>query len=182
MKSNLIIISIGVFLCTLGCQTAQQPPIKAMSANNIPDWLRGEPKVEGMICAIGSSGPTFYKDDAKAYAAENARKELAKTIQIRIESILIDFSAEKGSSIDEATVAQVTSSATSAVVENSKVIDYWYDEEGIVSNQKNFTFALCCMPRKVNKSILAGGMTSIERRLNQDEMDQLLEEVINDFK
>lgn len=179
MRLLLIILSIIIVLYAPGCQTAQKQPVKAAPAINIPDWIRSEPKIEGMICAIGSSGPTYYKDDAKEYAAENARKELAKTLQIKIDSFLIDYSNEKGTTIDEATVAQITSTATSAVVENSKVIDYWYDEEGIAVKGKKFSFALCCMPRKINSSKVTGGTTTIERKINQNEIDHIMNRIFN---
>jgi hypothetical protein len=178
----MISISIIILTCFPGCQTTKQPAVKATSVNNLPDWLRSEPKVEGMICAIGTSGPTFYKEDAQQYAADNARTELAKTIQVKIESILIDFATEKGSSIDEATVAQVTSSATSAIVQNSKVVDYWYDEEGTVARERDITFALCCMPRKLYKTSLAGRLINLERQLDQDEINKIISNVIEKFE
>lgn len=140
-----IIISLMILIAFLsGCQTTG----KVKAADLAPDWLTGEPKIEGMICAVGMSEPTFYKKEAWQYAAEDARKALARTLSIEINTLMVDITSEKGSSIDEATTMEVSSWATKAVVRNSKIIEYWHDAKGIVS-QKDVTYALACMPRKL---------------------------------
>jgi len=140
-----IIISIVILTAFLsGCQTTGN----VKSSGLVPDWLTGEPKIEGMICAVGMSEPTFYKKDARQYAAENARKALARTLSIEINTLMVDITSEKNSSINEATTMEVSSWTTKAVVRNSEIIEYWHDAKGIVS-RKDVTYALACMPRNL---------------------------------
>jgi len=113
-----------------------------------PDWMAGSPHREGMICAVGSSEPTFFVEDAKKYAAEAARRELARTIRTEIKSIMVDVATERWSNTDQASIMQTTASVTEAVVEHSEIVDYWYDSEGTLSFRRSVTYALGCMPRK----------------------------------
>ena len=145
MRTVFTLMILIAFLS--GCQTAGDVKV----INDPPSWLRGEPKVEGMICAVGMSEPTYFKKDAWKYAAENARKALARTLSIEINTLMIDISSEKGSSINEGTVMEVSSWATNAVVQDSEILEYWHDAEGVLS-RNNITYALACMPRKQNET------------------------------
>ena len=144
MKAAITLIILVAFIS--GCQTTGDVNAK----NDPPDWLRGEPKVEGMICAVGMSEPTYYKKDAWKYASENARKALAHTLSIEINTLMVDISSEKGSSINEGSTMEVSSWATKAVVQNSEILEYWHDAEGVLS-QKKITYALACMPRDLKE-------------------------------
>ena len=137
---------IMVIALLSGCQT----PGDVNAKNDPPDWLRGEPKVEGMICAVGMSEPTYFKKDAWKYASENARKALARTLSIEINTIMVDITSERGSNINEGTAMEVSSWATNAVVQNSEILEYWHDDEGVISQRKT-TYALACIPRKFEK-------------------------------
>lgn len=109
----------------------------------IPGWLLKPPREKGRICAVGTSEPTYYAEDAKEFAAENARKELARTIRMAVSSVMVDDSGERQSS----TVSETSSWATSAVLEKSEIVDYWHDVEGKASfGRKGATYALACMP------------------------------------
>lgn len=74
-----------------------------------------------MICAVGMSGPTFF-----------TRKQLALTLSVEIRNIMLDISTSRGSTVDEATVIEVSSWASDSVVEGSEIMGYWYDGEGVV--------------------------------------------------
>tara|TARA_B100000315_G_scaffold213335_2_gene211226 strand:- start:5413 stop:5901 length:489 start_codon:yes stop_codon:yes gene_type:complete len=127
----------------IGCQTGGYLKL----ADTAPEWVKKTPQKEGQLCAVGASEPTFYKDDAKEYAAENARKELARSLNLEIKNIIVDIATEKGSSMDEGTFMEVSSWATSVVLRESRIIEYWYNEEGVVSHgRKGITYALACMP------------------------------------
>jgi len=141
-----------------GCQTADE----AGDTQPAPDWVTGEPGIEGMICAVGMSGPTYYKDEAREYALESARAELARTLSVNIETIMVDISSDKGNRIDEATVMQVSSWVSSVVLENSEPKGYWYDTEGWISGRKDVTFALVCMPRKFDRENLEISLQNTE--------------------
>lgn len=151
-KAGLGLLLSFVFLC--GCRTIADTRAVA------PDWVTSAPRIENMICAVGTSDPTFFPEDAKQYAAENARKELARVLNIEIKTIMVDIASDKGGSVDEATVTEVSSWASFAVVENSQIMGCWHDATGSVSQKKNITYALCCMPKKFNRADLETRLTS----------------------
>lgn len=109
----------------------------------VPGWLLKPPREKGRICAVGASEPTYYAEDAKEVAAENARKELARTIRVAVSSVMVDDSGSRSSS----NISETSSWATSAVLEKSEIADYWRDVEGMASfGRKGVTYALACMP------------------------------------
>lgn len=133
---------IPVLLLFTACKTAST--VKPDEAP--PDWVSKSSREKGMVCAVGASEPTFYKEDAKAYAAENARKELARTLNLNVNSIMVDTASERKGRT-EASVTEVSALATSAVLERSEIKEYWYDEAGVASfKRKGITYALACMP------------------------------------
>ncbi len=146
-RINIISLTIICFVAMMNCQTTEEVQVTGQP----PEWVSGEQKVQGMICAVGMSGPTYYKDEAKGYALEDARAELARTLSVNIETIMVDITSDKGSRIGEATVTQMSSWASSVVLESSEAKGYWYDSDGLVTGRKNITFALVCMPRKFDR-------------------------------
>jgi len=123
----------------------------------VPSWVMKTPREEGVLCAVGMSEPTFYSDDAKGYAAENARKELARTINMSIRNVMVDISTERGTDVDEATVTRVSSWATSAALHESTIREYWFDSKGAASSGiKNITYALACMPLSAVRGAMHG--------------------------
>lgn len=141
---NKILLIIMSFAFLYGCQTTG---LKTESSP--PDWVLKVPVIDDMICSVGMSDPTFFEQDAKNNAADLALKGLARNLSSDLNSIMIDIATEKRDIIEEATVMQVSSWATTAVVENAEVLEYWRDIRGVVSERKNSTYALACMPRKI---------------------------------
>ena len=121
-------------------------------ASKVPEWVSRTPLKKDAICAVGISEPTFFKDDSRKYAGENARKELARTLSLEMKSIMVDISSKDGSYVDDATITSISSWATSMVLKKSKIEEYWYDENGIASDgKKDITYALACMPLEIQQ-------------------------------
>jgi len=146
-------------------------------AETVPDWVKRVPRERGRLCAIGASEPTYFSENAKTYAAENARKELARSLHVDIKSIMVDISSEKGGDIAEGSVMEASSWASEAVLNESEITSYWYDEEGIASfRKKGITYALACMPLKNTAQ-------EISHKLNEDEGGRgILERLYNKIK
>lgn len=116
-----------------------------MAAVVVPPWVDRVPDAHGKLCALGAAEPTFFKEDGKIYAAENARTQLAATLQTQVQSIMIDVQKSAGpGSIDQSYVTQVGTFASDAVVQGAQVLSYWYDDTG-VRGRSNATYALACM-------------------------------------
>ncbi len=178
MKFIILCLASAVLLS--GCQSAGT----VRSADTPPDWVLKIPQVEGMICSVGMSDPTFYEEDAKINSAEIARRELAKTLSIEIRSIMIDIATERGGSVDEGTVMQVSSWATNAVVRNAKIIEYWQDSDGAVSQKKNSAYALGCMPRKFEMDNLKTELVRSQKKgdANLQDISRTVEEIIRQLE
>jgi len=112
----------------------------------VPAWVDRVPDMKGKICALGSAEPTFYREDGKIYAAENARTQLAYTLSLRVESVMVDIQSTNASEnyVDQQYVTQAQTYATDAVVAGAQVISYWYDETGVRGRQRA-TYALGCL-------------------------------------
>jgi len=118
-------------------------------ASKAPEWVFNSiPHKPGIIYAVGTCGPTFFKEDAKECAADSARKELAKNLRVEISTMMLEITENDGSYIDEATVTNVSLWATSLAVEKSNIEGYWYDKE------KGMTYALGSVPLGISQSEL----------------------------
>ena len=114
------------------------------SANKVPDWVNKTPLEKGKIYAIGVAGVTYYRSDAQKYAAQNAREELSRTLHVRIQSVMVDWSTEKGSYVDKASIQQVSGWATNIAMSGSSILSYWFDENGAIG-PKGFTYCLAVL-------------------------------------
>ncbi len=146
-KLLALIISCAVLY---GCQSSGI----SKTASGPPDWVEKVPVMKGMVCSVGMSDPTFFEEDSKINASEIARRGLAKTLSVDLNSIMVDLAMEKGDIVEEAVVMQVSSWASTAVVKNAEVLEYWRDVRGIVSERRNSMYALACMPRKFDRNSL----------------------------
>ena len=142
MKGLRVLIFCILWSLLVSCKTTGDVKV----SDTVPQWATSAPKKDGMLCAVGTSEPTFYMEDAKLYAAENARKELARSLNLKIKNIMIDITTERGSQVDEGTLMEVSSWTTEVVLRESQIMEYWYDKDGVVSGRKGFTYALACIP------------------------------------
>jgi hypothetical protein len=131
--------------CVLGCGGAQVlPPPPPPPPVDIPEWVNRVPRKDGQICATGAVDPTFYRQDGRTQAAETARGELARTVQVQVTAVMYDEQTKEGSYVDQAIVTEVIGSISEAVISGAEVVSYWFDEYGNVS-RKGMTYALACM-------------------------------------
>jgi hypothetical protein len=144
-SAKLTIVSLFMVIPVTGCSsTGGEKPHMASP----PDWLRGAVVRQDKVCAIGVSEPSYYIDDANEAAADNCRRQLAYTLSTQITSVMIDTATERRNTVEEASVSETTASISEMVVENAEVVEYWLDSSGQLSEKKNITYALCCMPKQ----------------------------------
>ncbi|MBK8014141.1 MAG: LPP20 family lipoprotein [Deltaproteobacteria bacterium] len=115
------------------------------------------PRRSGQICATGAVDPTFFRQDGRVHAAESARNELARTIQVQITSVMYDEQSTRGGQVDQSVVTEVTGSITEAVISGAEIVEYWYDENGDVS-RAGMTYAMACMSTDASVAELAERM------------------------
>jgi LPP20 lipoprotein len=136
----------SVVLLIAACGHGGKKPVAVAQASDVPAWVDHVPEKKGKICALGSAEPTFYREDGKIYAAENARMQLAQTLSVRVESVMIDIqSTHSGEDhVDQQYILQAQSYATDAVVAGAQVVSYWFDEQG-TRGRTHSTYALACI-------------------------------------
>jgi hypothetical protein len=137
-----------------GCASrrAAPPPVlvpegsrtTAASNADVPDWVKRTPTAKGKLCAQGAVDPTFYRQDGRIHAAEAARNELARSVQVHINSIMYDYDSTSGGSVRQYIVSEVTTAVQDGVVAGAEILEYWFDEHGAVS-RRGMTYALACM-------------------------------------
>lgn len=115
---------------------------------------------DGNICATGAVDPTFFRQDGRTQAADSARNELARTVQVKVSSVMYDEQTTSGSYVDQAFVSQVVGSISDVVLSGAQVMEYWYDEHGSVS-RKGMTYALACMPTDQSVAQLAEKLKAV---------------------
>ncbi len=125
------------------CSSKQEEP---------PAWVKELPKDDAFLQAVGISGPTYYAEDAKKYAAENARAELARVLGVEVKSIMYMWQREHGVQDVETRVETMSLSFSDEVLHGSEIVAYWVDRCGTVSRGvKGTTYAWARMPKDMSK-------------------------------
>jgi hypothetical protein len=137
-----ITLVLFILLIIAGC--AETKENIAAPEVEVPDWVMKTPFEKGKIYAVGVAGVTYYRSDAQKYAAREAREELSRTLNVRIQSVMVEWTTEKGTYVDKASLQQVAKWATDVALTGSTILAYWYDEHG-VAGPKSFTYALAML-------------------------------------
>lgn len=169
ISSAIFAAACGLAGCSSGGGqdvVAPEPPPPPPHVD-VPDWVLHTPVERGQVCATGAVDPTFYRQDGRNGAADSARNELARTIQVKVSSVMYDEQTTSGSNVDQAFVTQVVGSISDVVLSGAQVRSYWYDEYGNVS-RKGMTYALACMPTDESVAQLADRL----KQVHPDEQDK----------
>ncbi len=108
-------------------------------------------------------------------AAEAARNELARSIQVTITSIMVDVETSRGGSVNQYIVSEVTSFVENGVVQGAEIVSYWYDPLGTVS-RRGMTYALACIRTDVSLENLTASL----KEAYPDQEDQQKVQAIRD--
>lgn len=170
-------VAVGALVSLfIGCGggNANTPRIKPPPPHvDVPDWVYQNPTRSGFVCATGAVDPTYYKQDGRVYAAEAARNELARTIQVTIYSVMYDYESNRGGSVRQYIVSEVESAVAGGVLSGAEVSQYWYDQYGTVSGA-GMTYALACMRTDESVEALA---EKIKEAYPEEEREAALEGV-----
>lgn len=172
MSQKLKRIAGGALTCIAiaapGCAHPKPKPVVPQApVGHAPDWVKQLPKEKGVICALGAVDPTFYKQDGVVHAAERARAELARNVEVHIWAYMKDVVTTRGQSTQSYVGSEVDSAVTDGVVAGAEVRSSWYDQYGLVS-RAGMTYALACMRTDESAARLAEKL----RQAKPDEMDE----------
>lgn len=153
-----LLLALGLLLPAAGCSKSgknlKPDPSELVTP---PNWaLTGKtPDIQGVVCAVGVAGPTFFRTDAVEKAGEAARAELARTLSVRVQTAMLDIQSGGGGHKESVSVVQVSSYVNEVVLDGSRIIEVWYDEYGKGFAQKpQFTYALGCIESASISSIM----------------------------
>ena len=151
------------------------PPPESERPTPAPAWVQAVPQPKGQLCATGAVDPTYYRQDGRTMAAEAARNELARSIQVTITSIMVDVETSRGGSVNQYIVSEVTSFVENGVVQGAEIVSYWYDPLGAVS-RRGMTYALACIRTDVSLE----NLTTSLKEAYPDQEDQQKVQAIRD--
>jgi hypothetical protein len=134
---------IGMMACGGSPPVPAEPPPPPVRVD-VPEWVYRIPPKSGQVCATGAVDPTFYRQDGRTGAAETARAELARTIQVKVTAVMYDEQTNRGSHVDQAIVTETIGTISEAVIAGAEVVSYWFDDTGAVS-RRGMTYAMACM-------------------------------------
>jgi len=142
-------LALAVIIALTGCAgKGSKPGDPDLEEISPPTWvLTGSPpEITGAVCAIGVAGPTYFRTDAVDSACESARSALARTLSVRVQTAMLDIQTGGGGRRETQSVVEVSSYVNEVVLEGSKIIEVWYDEQGRGFAQKpDYTYALGCI-------------------------------------
>ncbi len=134
---------------------------RGTKSTDVPAWVNRLPESKGRLYALGISGPTYFTEDGKANAADNARKELAKALSVRVQALSLSLQQNKERRENEISLVTVTSWATDIVVSHSQILETWIDEEARVPNsQPGTVYALAAIDLEVAQEAVGSYLKS----------------------
>ncbi len=153
---RLVMSALAIVAGTACSSTPEAPkvPPPPPTPVEVPDWVHQLPKKPGHVCATGAVDPTYYRQDGRVNAAEAARNELARSIQVHISSVMYDTSTQRGGGVRQFIVSEVVTAVNEGVLSGAEILAYWFDATGTVSRD-GMTYALACMDTKQSVADLA---------------------------
>jgi hypothetical protein len=133
-------------LAVSGCAGSAPAPASEplVASDPVPAWVRTPTAGPSELCAVGAVDRTYFAQDAHRLAAEAARAELARTIEVRVESVMLDYQSTEGSWVRRSDVVSVVESVADGVVHGAEVRATWRDDRGAVL-APGMTYALACL-------------------------------------
>jgi len=155
--------------------------ITSRTHRNVPTWIDKLPYEKGKLYAVGICGPTYFRDDGLVRAADNARKELAKSLGGRIQSVVLTKQSARAGQLDEAFLFSATSWSMDIVMTCSQIVTSWVDDQGEFSGgQRGYTYALAVLD--FASIPIAFEQLAKQRRMTTGQIDSLRRRAEEEFQ
>jgi len=168
------------------------PPANAIQneLDGAPDWVvKGcsvyfKNKEDRKICGVGSVGSTRNAGMARTGAVARARTEIARQLEVKVESMLKDYQAtttggEKYGQVanDEQNITDVSKQITSQTLSGTEMIDSW------VSNSGTY-YALVALDTETFKGQIdkMGQLSEATRKAVQARADKAFDELADEMR
>lgn len=125
----------------------------------VPGWIRKVPTEKDAIYAIGTGDPGWWNPPMEA-AVKEAQKEIGRTIQTRVSSVLLVQSFGSTTYVDE-----VAEEFSDTIVEGATLEDKWLDTDGLMGVQDR----LYVLMRFSRKDFVDGLKKTVEKKPPKEE-------------
>lgn len=127
------------------CASTPEPPgnLVADELANAPEWVRKgcgsfwDDEDDRRICGVGSVGGTRNAGLARSGALARARTEIARTLQVQVESMLKDYQATTtggqdfgAAASDDQHLVDVSRQVTDMSLSGTELVDSWISDSG----------------------------------------------------
>lgn len=128
-----------------GCASTPEPPGNLVRDElaGAPDWVKKgcgnawDDEDDRRICGVGSMGGTRNAGLARTGATARARTEIARTLQVQVESMLKDYQATTtggqdfgSAAADDQHVTDVSRQITDMTLSGTEMVDSWISDSG----------------------------------------------------
>jgi hypothetical protein len=128
------VIGMAACACLLAASGCRSP--QTVEPSDLPpSWTLSLPSEPGYLCAVGSWPRTWNMQDAKDRAVEAARSELARSISVKVQTVIRDWQSSPDSAFGSSGIAReyteiMSKSVTDTVLTGSEVQAIWVDRQG----------------------------------------------------
>jgi hypothetical protein len=111
-----------------------------------PMWINQVPGQSEGLCAVGVSGPTYYAEDARSQSQSLAFTELARVLEVRVQSDTTVYSQGSNQHFDTS-LQEVAGLTSDVVLKQAQVKGQWvHPGDDRQYGAKGTVFTLVCMP------------------------------------
>lgn len=131
LASLTLILLVGFVL--IGCGGGERSVSPGPKA---PEWVNNPPTAVDAIYAVGAANVGANPVLARNKAADAARQELGRIIQVKVKSLLDNFMQEhqefvnnQGTITSEEFTRSVSRSVSQATLAGSQIVEFYYDKD-----------------------------------------------------
>jgi hypothetical protein len=143
VRAVLTLIVAVALQWTAGCATTPATPP--------PAWVEKLPQEQSAIYAVGKADKSYYGEELDD-ATNDARAELARTIDSKVRSVVVD-AISGGGGVTSEYIAEISSNLSEAALVGSQRVSWWVDCGG-AKGRKGRTYVLL----KLTPSMLVKGL------------------------
>ena len=134
-----VVIGIGLMVM-VGCQTEN-------GMSDAPRWVRVTPQPPHELCAVGISGPTYYKEDAMVHSKAQAMTALSRAWKVKVEAEL-RMQEREGHRGSGSTIEDDSKLSSDVVLQKVQIKEQWIHPGGNDRHGMPGTvYTLACVPK-----------------------------------
>lgn len=134
-----VVIGIGLMVM-VGCQTEN-------GMSDAPRWVRVTPQPPHELCAVGISGPTYYKEDAMVHSKAQAMTALSRAWEVKVKAKL-RIEEREGHRGSGSTIEDDSKLSSDVVLQKVQIKEQWIHPGGNDRHGMPGTvYTLACVPK-----------------------------------